>query len=50
MSDAEPIERGPTRREMLRISAVVGAGAAFGGGVSLALLRQAGMHSVRQTR
>ena len=42
--------RGTTRREMLRISAVVGAGAAFGGGVSFALLRQAGMHSVRQTR
>lgn len=42
--------RGPSRRDVLRISAAVGVTAAFGGGVSLALLRQAGWHSIRQTR
>jgi len=38
------------RRDMLRISAAVGVSAAFGGGVAAGLLRQAGVHTVRQTR
>ena len=41
---------GLSRRDVLRISAAVGVAAAFGGGASLALLRQAGMRTVRQTR
>jgi len=43
-------ERSFARRDMLRISAAVGVSAAFGGGVAAGLLRQAGIHSVRQTR
>ena len=43
-------ERILARRDMLRISAAVGVSAAFGGGVAAGLLRQAGVHTVRQTR
>jgi len=38
------------RREMLRITAVAGLAVAFGGGLTAALLRQAGQHRVRVTR
>lgn len=39
-----------TRREVLRITAVTGVAAVFGGGVATALLRQLGLHRVAETR
>ncbi len=40
----------PGRRDVLRICALVGVGAAFGGGVARSLLQEARLHTVRQTR
>lgn len=42
--------RGVTRREALRITAVTGIAAAFGGGIAAAMLRQARLHRVSETR
>jgi thiamine biosynthesis lipoprotein len=41
---------GCSRRDVLRIGAVVGLGAAFGGALGVDLMRRAGMRRVRQTR
>ncbi len=43
-------DRGMTRRDALRITAVSGIAAAFGGGVTASLLRQLGLHRVSETR
>ena len=48
MSDASP--RSLPRRQVLRISAAVGASALLGGGLLRAALERAGLHRVRQTR
>lgn len=41
---------GISRRQALRITAVTGVATAFGGGLGLALMRQAGLRRVRETR
>ena len=42
--------RSISRRDVLRITAGVGLGAAFGAGVGIELLRRAGLHRTRETR
>ncbi len=44
------LERGPSRRQALRITAVAGVSLALGGGLTRSLLRRAGLRELRETR
>lgn len=44
------LDRGPSRRQALRITAVAGVSLALGGGLTRAFLRRAGLRELRETR
>ena len=44
------LDHGPSRRQVLRITAVAGVSIALGGGLTRSLLRRAGLRELRETR